>query len=464
MYCPSCGTQLKLQARFCEHCGADASSAALRRPIRADYETKMSEPARCAGCGGDLHPGDRFCERCGKQVERVQLRRPKCVVCGAPLEDDAVFCVSCGMEYRPDAEGPLERTGADGKPECLRPCCPECHTPLTELSDHCTGCGLDLKHLRRRTVRLVDENGKLTCPVCGAAGQPANRRVCWSCGASFEKAEQGGAVFCRFCGRSYPAQLGACPHCRTPAPGVAGFRAPAPEPEPPKSPEELAREREAEERRKRQELEQETKELKDRYESARKRLATNGSLDEQKGKLGLALGLMVVTSIMALAPAAELEGDTLGVFDLDGFTKILAILGMLGAPLVALIALLRNESRLHGMICASAILEVMKVSAVLAVPFTVNMEIDNSISGRFAREYGISLPHYHLTATGIFLVLFGIVAIVLALIVFGQAKKNAEAAELDERNVRMLERKLRERGEMPRTDAQEGRSADGTDL
>lgn len=430
MYCPSCGTQLKLQARFCEHCGADASSAALRRPIRADYETKMSEPARCAGCGGDLHPGDRFCERCGKQVERVQLRRPKCVVCGTPLEDDAVFCVSCGMEYRPDAEGPLERTGADGKPERLRPCCPECHTPLTELSDHCTGCGLDLKHLRRRTVRLVDENGKLTCPVCGTAGQPANRRVCWSCGASFEKAEQGGAVFCKFCGRSYSAQLGACPHCKTPAPGVAGFRAPAPEPEPPKSPEELAREREAEDR----------VSAADRY-SEQERLARERNIEVQRklqqwerenaqlGSIAKIVGCLLafsfLTSICCLMPLAKIaygKEETLGLFDADGFLKFMAIFAMIGGPVFTLSFLCSGRAKNFGMLYGCAACEVLKSVCVLLLPDELEKQVRK-------------LVKIELSDTGVILVILGFAVALIALGAADMARKKANAAEQERLNI-----------------------------
>jgi hypothetical protein len=50
--CPSCGSPVAADARFCGNCGADLASLAL-------------EPRFCTNCGGPLEKDDRFCGRCG---------------------------------------------------------------------------------------------------------------------------------------------------------------------------------------------------------------------------------------------------------------------------------------------------------------------------------------------------------------------------------------------------------------
>lgn len=47
--CPSCGTALKAEAKFCDNCGAKLSNT-------------------CSKCGAELRPGAKFCENCGSPV------------------------------------------------------------------------------------------------------------------------------------------------------------------------------------------------------------------------------------------------------------------------------------------------------------------------------------------------------------------------------------------------------------
>jgi len=47
--CPSCGTDNRADARFCEQCGIRLS-------------------AMCGGCGAALRPSARFCDKCGTPV------------------------------------------------------------------------------------------------------------------------------------------------------------------------------------------------------------------------------------------------------------------------------------------------------------------------------------------------------------------------------------------------------------
>jgi predicted amidophosphoribosyltransferase len=53
--CPSCGTNLEANARFCGECG---------------YSLPERIPA-CAGCGVALEPGAKFCGECGTPVLQV---------------------------------------------------------------------------------------------------------------------------------------------------------------------------------------------------------------------------------------------------------------------------------------------------------------------------------------------------------------------------------------------------------
>lgn len=49
--CPSCGTTLATQVKFCPDCGA-----------------KVQPKGACAGCGATLVPGTKFCGECGSKV------------------------------------------------------------------------------------------------------------------------------------------------------------------------------------------------------------------------------------------------------------------------------------------------------------------------------------------------------------------------------------------------------------
>lgn len=71
----------------------------------------------------------------------------KCERCGAEMGNDKLFCPSCGQTVL---------TAASGR--------------QAEIPDE---------------VTAYLENGKLSCPICGAVGQPTNRTRCWSCGVSF---------------------------------------------------------------------------------------------------------------------------------------------------------------------------------------------------------------------------------------------------------------------------------------
>ncbi len=74
--CPACHTEVKLDARFCPHCGESLVAG-----------------ERCQTCESPLAPDAKFCSRCGTPVgvtERV------CPNCQAKLPAGSRFCMECG--------------------------------------------------------------------------------------------------------------------------------------------------------------------------------------------------------------------------------------------------------------------------------------------------------------------------------------------------------------------------------
>ncbi len=79
----------------------------------------------------------------------------ECKKCGAPLEEDGIFCPSCGAR-------------ADGKKEC-----PSCGKLIKEEAIYCPNCG-------KRT------DGKIVCDKCGTV---AEGEFCPHCGNRLKKSE-----------------------------------------------------------------------------------------------------------------------------------------------------------------------------------------------------------------------------------------------------------------------------------
>ena len=66
-----------------------------------------------------------------------------------------------------------------------------------------------------QTATVVDgENGKVRCSICNTE-QPANRKVCWNCGAKFkEKLDPTAPYWCDTCGHPGPYD-DRCPKCNS---------------------------------------------------------------------------------------------------------------------------------------------------------------------------------------------------------------------------------------------------------
>lgn len=75
--CPSCGTENKDGAKFCNNCGC---------------KLEVEKP-RCPGCGTENAPGAKFCNNCGTPLNAGPK---KCSGCGAELAPGTRFCSECG--------------------------------------------------------------------------------------------------------------------------------------------------------------------------------------------------------------------------------------------------------------------------------------------------------------------------------------------------------------------------------
>lgn len=143
--CTNCGAQLQEGIAFCTNCGMPvkeemAKSVSLEKPEIQPEEvyaqpvqtTKPVSPVQpepiqeeaknpaknvCPNCGAILADNVRFCVQCGTEVKQPETNQeeptmrvtpvtfakseePKrskfCIGCGAPLDEDSVFCTECG--------------------------------------------------------------------------------------------------------------------------------------------------------------------------------------------------------------------------------------------------------------------------------------------------------------------------------------------------------------------------------
>lgn len=136
--CPYCGEEVELGSAFCLFCGKSLEQDEYERHVSvAIKETGVEgdrrgegqpEPLLCPHCGDELEEGVVFCITCGKEVAasqdsgvpnetpvNVQEREViphrvdeeedlgigeirTCPHCGDEIEEDTVFCLSCGKK------------------------------------------------------------------------------------------------------------------------------------------------------------------------------------------------------------------------------------------------------------------------------------------------------------------------------------------------------------------------------
>ena len=60
--CPSCGKELKDEAKFCGGCG-------YKFPVTSTVTNPESAESVCPSCGNPLKPGAKFCGKCGTKID-----------------------------------------------------------------------------------------------------------------------------------------------------------------------------------------------------------------------------------------------------------------------------------------------------------------------------------------------------------------------------------------------------------
>lgn len=108
----------------------------------------------------------------GKRGRRVPAARPGelvCPSCGAPIDDDSVFCSFCGRPVAAPAPAPSPEPGGR--------ICPSCGALIDEDSLFCASCGVSLA----AAAPAAPEPGRV-CPACGTpCGDEA--LFCPACGS-----------------------------------------------------------------------------------------------------------------------------------------------------------------------------------------------------------------------------------------------------------------------------------------
>lgn len=133
--CPSCGTVMPKNNRFCPDCGYDTNQA---------KEKQTSDTVKCSNCGYEYKNTMKFCPECGNKYI-------PCPECGADLGANATVCPSCGYELPqpcPYCGAVLPGKNAKFCPECgkaLVNTCPSCHSQITGNAKFCPECGTKLE-------------------------------------------------------------------------------------------------------------------------------------------------------------------------------------------------------------------------------------------------------------------------------------------------------------------------------
>lgn len=124
--CPKCGAKIKPNDAFCMSCGT-----------RIDIiEADTIESWICV-CGNEVK-GEEFCSICGTP----KLSALKCPKCGAKIQPNDVFCVSCGTKIDLIESDTIEKLQSEIVTELY---CPSCGAEVKEGYKFCLKCGAVLE-------------------------------------------------------------------------------------------------------------------------------------------------------------------------------------------------------------------------------------------------------------------------------------------------------------------------------
>jgi predicted amidophosphoribosyltransferase len=169
--CPDCGVPARMGTWFCASCGSCLSEQSYDQALNSDASA-LGVMEECPACGAQVPGSSVACSACGLTLDLVEdvngnlfppapyqgedtpdgecpeVRAPsstpldsvgKCIACGAPLNDDASSCPSCGLSYGTRGNG---RSGGGLEQELqLSPLCPCCGIPTDAETRCCPQCG-----------------------------------------------------------------------------------------------------------------------------------------------------------------------------------------------------------------------------------------------------------------------------------------------------------------------------------
>ena len=234
MVCKNCGFQISGDSTFCPQCGTRMKPVEKKRVV--DYITEEIRNDTCIRCGATVSASMSFCGKCGSsRVQGTKTKRiPKCVCCDEPLLLSARFCIMCNLGYIPSEDGYVEIPSLPKCANCATmveenmafctkcgtkiqhseqtdvelclPVCPNCQSPYERGTQKCANCGLVHRNLMKYPIV---RGNLLACPVCGEEGMPANRKVCWKCGAEWTSEPW----FCHYCGKQNLYKTQKCFNC-----------------------------------------------------------------------------------------------------------------------------------------------------------------------------------------------------------------------------------------------------------
>ncbi len=154
---------------------------------------EAAQKPRCANCG-ELVKGAAFCPNCGAPVTAQPPAAPSaplpaastaklCSACGAPLDDDAVFCGNCGAQVAGVTVPGAAQASASGAFAAPAPSAPGPAAPPADSGPKKVEAAV-----REPAQAPVEEDmppveETLACPNCGTPIPERDMRFCPDCGA-----------------------------------------------------------------------------------------------------------------------------------------------------------------------------------------------------------------------------------------------------------------------------------------
>ncbi len=148
---------------------------------KAEMLKKMKGGMICPGCGGVVGPGLAFCPTCGRQVLAVPQPPVGYPAPGAPPAQAAPWTPAPTQAATYPQTPPPPAAGATSQ------ACPSCGAAIDEETIYCASCGSKVK-----------VEGEADAQTTTQAEPPPKGITCSSCGATYEEED---VFFCSECGQ-----------------------------------------------------------------------------------------------------------------------------------------------------------------------------------------------------------------------------------------------------------------------